>query len=352
MRKVHFIAMDTHGQTTDICVKTRVEQPGKRYHVATTIPHLRAVLEGVPRPRKLTFEEGPLADWLWRNLQGSVEEALVSDPRRNALIAKDGDKDDPIDAGKLCDLYLGGYLRAVHHPASLARQLCKQTVGLYHERVRERVRTANKIIGLCKRWGLIVWESDFAEAAARPAVLARLGSGAGQEVVQGHVALLWRSYDEAVAAEEQLRRELVKLGRAEPQVVRWQNLPGIAWVRGTTLLAYLDTPWRFKSKQALWKYLGIGLVRARSGAGPEVVRVERHVNRVLKNVIVGAAQTAIAKGNNPFAEQYRRWLAAGLSQRNARRNVARSLAGVLWGMWKTGRDYDPAQVGVLPAGVG
>lgn len=352
MRKVHFIAMDTHGQTTDICVKTRVEQPGRRYHVATTIPTLRAVLEAVPRPRQLTLEEGPLADWLWRNLQGSVDGALVCDPRRNALIAKEGDKDDPIDAGKLCDLYLGGYLRPVPHAATLGRQLCKQTVGLYHERVRERVRAANKVIGLCKRWGLIVWESDFAEPGKRAGVLGRLAGRPGQEVVRGHVELLWRGYDEAVWEQEQLRREVIKLGRSEPQVVRWTALPGIAWVRGLTLLAYLDTPWRFRRKQALWKYLGIGLVRARSGAGPEVVQVERQVNRVLKSVILGAAESALAQGDNPFAGQFARWSAAGLSRRNARRNVARSLAGVLWGMWKTGRDYDPAQVGRMSAGVG
>jgi len=40
-------------------------------------------------------------------------------------------------------------------------------------------------------------------------------------------------------------------------------------VRAATLLVYLDTPFRFKSKQALWKYIGIGLVRRRSGDGPE-----------------------------------------------------------------------------------
>ena len=84
MSVVHFIAMDTHSHSTDICVKTRANRPGRRFRVATTIPAIREVLEGVARPRKLTFEEGPLADWLWRNLQGDVEEAVVCDPRKNA----------------------------------------------------------------------------------------------------------------------------------------------------------------------------------------------------------------------------------------------------------------------------
>ena len=61
------------------------------------------------RPRTLTFEEGPLADWLARTLRPHVERVIVCDPRRNALIAKSGDKDDPIDAERLAQLLRGGY---------------------------------------------------------------------------------------------------------------------------------------------------------------------------------------------------------------------------------------------------
>ncbi len=174
MSGVHFIAMDTHCHSTDICVKTRANRPGRHWRVATTIPAIREVLESVPHPRKLTFEEGPLADWLWRNLREVVDETLVCDPRKNSLVNKDGDKDDPIDAEKVCDLYIQGFLRAVHHPESLRRQVCKQTVGLYHERVVQRVRQSNKVVGLLRRWGVVVREKDFAEAADRAALLERV----------------------------------------------------------------------------------------------------------------------------------------------------------------------------------
>ena len=119
-----------------------------------------------------------------------------------------------------------------------------------------------------------------------------------------------------------------------------------------TMLVYLDTAYRFKSKQALWKYLGIGLVREHSGSGGEFVHVELGANHVLKNAILGAAESAIMQGNNPFSEQFERWVGGGLSRRNARRNVARSLSGVMWGMWKNGGTYDPGLVGRSPAGAG
>jgi len=342
----HFIAMDTHGKTTDICCKTKVNAKERRWHVATTIPALREVLESIPRPRQVTFEEGPLADWLYRELKGSVDEALVCDPRRNGLIAKDGDKDDPIDAGKLCDLYCGGYLRPVHHGDSLARMVFKRQVGLYHERVAHRVSESNKIIGRLKCFGVVVKEKDFEAKTDRDGLLEKVGSAPELEVIKEQLRLLWKGYDTAVQQETLLRRQLLAAAREQEAIVRLTELPGVAWVRAATFVAYLDTPWRFKSKSALWKYLGIGLVRERSGEGREWVHVERACNRRLKSMILGAADCAIRQGDNPFARQHDHWLKGGLSPRNARRNVARGMAAVMWGMWKNGGVYDPHRVGL------
>jgi len=130
---------------------------------------------------------------------------------------------------------------------------------------------------------------------------------------------------------------------------RFVELPGIAWIRAATLLVWLDTPRRFASKSHLWKYLGIGLERRHSGTGPERLRVPSLVNRPLKSTILGAAKSAVAQGENPFADQYRRWLKQGLSPKVARRNVARSLAATLWGLWKNGSAYCPEWVGVAAA---
>jgi hypothetical protein len=102
----------------------------------------------------------------------------------------------------------------------------------------------------------------------------------------------------------------------------------------------------------LWKYLGIGLERKRSGNGPERLGVPVQAHRLLKCAILGAAKSAVAQGKNPFADQYRRWLDDGLSAKLARRNVARSLAATLWGLWKNGTAYRPEWVGLAAAALG
>ena len=340
----HFIAMDTHSYTTDICVKTRANTPGRRWRVNTTIPELRQVIESIRRPRHIAFEEGPLASWLYRNLKGDADKVTVCDPRKNAWIAKGSDKDDPIDAGKLADLLAGGYLKPVHHSDELGRDVFKAFIGSYHERVEHRVAAGNKVIGAFKRYGVVIRQKDFADKSLRDSLTERLGSDEAMAPAKLAINLLLESFDLARRHECKLRRELVRLTKDQELIVRLTALPGIAHVRAATLVAYLDTPWRFRSKQALWKYLGIGLTRKTSGDGPVYVGVHPASNKVLKNVILGAAKSAIRQGDNPFARQHQRWKEHGISPRNARRNVARSLAAVTWGMMKSGNAYEAQQV--------
>ncbi|HKB35274.1 MAG TPA: IS110 family transposase [Gemmataceae bacterium] len=344
--KTHFIGLDTHGQFCDVTAVNGKGEVVLRRRSKTNIPALVALLELVPKPRHLVIEEGPLADWLWRNLWSQVEQMVVCEPRRNRLIAREGDKDDPIDAEKLAQLFRGGFVKAVHHTATLERACLKQHVSLYQQQVRLRVHEGHRARSLLRQHGIIVRERDFAQSADRQDLLARLPTN---RTLREDLELLWQSYELAALHELRLGKRLVELAQQEEVVRRFQALPGIGWVRGLTLFVWLDTPWRFATKQALWRYLGIGLQRRRSGNGPERLGVPKQVNRPLKSTILGAAKSAAAQGDNPFADQYRRWRDEGLSARVARRNVARSLAVTLWGLWKNGSAYRPDWVGVAAA---
>ncbi|HEX3675499.1 MAG TPA: transposase [Rhizomicrobium sp.] len=348
MPVTHYIAMDTHSYTTEICVKTRANGPARRWNVPTTIPAILEVIESIKRPRHLTFEEGPLAAWLYRNLKHAVDRALVCDPRKNAWISKGGDKDDPIDASKLNDLLAGGFLKAVHQTEDLSREVFKQLVGRYHERVARRVSEGNKIVGWLRRWGVMVTAKDFADKSTRAQLLGRLPADAELEPVRIGLELMLGGYDHAVKQETRLRRELIKRAKKEEFIVRLEELPGISWIRASTFFVYVDTPWRFAGKSALWKYMGIGLTRSTSGNGPQSLHVDRKINRRLKSMILGAAKTVLERNgpDDPFAQQHRRWKESGLTPRNARRNVARNLAAVAWGMWKNGGVYEPKRIGM------
>jgi transposase len=339
MRTEYFITMDTHCRTTDVCVKTARGKLVRREHLATGIPQLRELIESVPRPRRVAFEEGSMAGWLYRNLKGCADELIVCDPRRNAYVAKDGDKDDPIDAEKLNDLYRSGHLRQVHQLDNEEKAAVKQVVGMYHDRVARRVAEGNQLLALGRRWGVMLKRSSLMDADSREWLKARLGEAKVPQRIITIAGDLWRSFEQAVEQEETLYKQVCEIARTDKVMARVTELPGYGPVRAATLITYLDTPWRFKSKTALWKYVGIGLRREKS-ANVEFICVEQACNRLLRSMVIGAAQNAIDQKENVFAERYARWMKAGLSSRNARRNVARDQVTAVWGMWKSDKAFD------------
>lgn len=275
MRAEHFIALDTHCSFSEMAVVNASGKVIEQTRSDTTIPAIVAALETVRRPRALTFEEGPLAGWLARNLQPHVDRLVVCDPRRNHLIAKDGDKDDDIDAEKLAQLLRGGYLKAVHQSKTLDRAILKQHIAFYHDRVRERVRQGHQAVAMLRRQGVFAKVSTLADDEQRRRLLKKLPQ---RKVLLTDFDLLWKMYELALEQEAQLREELIRLAKREPQVKRFTAVPGIAWIRAMTFYVYIDTPHRFRSKSALWRYCGIGLERKRSGTGPTKVRVAHGAN--------------------------------------------------------------------------
>jgi transposase len=336
MKRVYQIGFDVHCSFVEAAVLGPKGEV-RRARLPTAIPPLVEFLESVPHVRRLTFEEGAMAGWLYRNLRSAVDELVVCDPRRNRLVANDSDKDDPLDALKLAELYRGGYLKPVHHADTLDRAVAKQHVMLYHERVRQRVREANRIGALFRQHGVFVRERAFADPDDRPRLLNRLPP---HTLLRSDVNLLWEGYDVVAAQVQEMRRRLTRLARTIEPVCRFEEVPGLSWIRAMTFYVFVDTPWRFRKKAALWKYLGIGLDRRHSGVGPVFVKVSQQANRCLRNVILGAAETVVARANSPYAMAYERWtIQEGMSRRNALRNVGRLLAGTLWGMWKSGSAY-------------
>jgi transposase len=336
----HYIGADVHASTTELAFE-RNQRIVKRLRVPTTIPALREALGSVGRTKSLAIEEGPMADWLWRNLKDDVDELIVCDPRRNRLVSGDGDKDDGIDAAKLAELLRGGYLRPVHHPDSDKRAELKRWVALYHDRVKQAVREVNKIRMLGRQYGLRVPGRVLRGRKVQREWLGQLPSLA----LAKQLAVLLRGYEAMRQQVVAVKKELGRLAAGQEVVARWKELPGVGLIRAVTLLAYLDTPCRFGKVTKLWKYCGVGLEHCTSGTDkhgkPRAGRLQLawRVNRRLKNVVVGATMSAIRQKDTVFAGMYERLVQKGLTASNARHAVCRKLLAVLWGMWKNGSRY-------------
>jgi transposase len=342
---MYYIGADVHTNNTELAI----EQRGRivaRYSVPTSIPAISAVLSSIQGKKILAMEEGPMAGWLYRNLNEKVDQFVVSEPRRNKLITCEGDKDDKIDSGKLAVLLRGNYLKAVHHTSDSHRAHLKHWINLYHDRIRDAVRDINKIRACCRMHGVRIPRKVVRNQIRRHAWLSELDN----PVLKAQLHMLWIGYDATKAQVEIAKKQFSSYARKYPIIKSWCALPGVGLIRATTIFAYLDTPWRFKNRAKLHRYCGVGLVRMTSGKDkkgrpkPTRLKLPWAVNRRIKNAVMGAAITAIERGDNAFKNYYERMLSHGIASVNARHSVARKLVSTMSAMWKTGNEYDEALV--------
>ena len=337
----YYIGADVHNNSTELAIEKR-NKIVARYSVPTTIPAISNVLDSLQGRKYLAVEEGPMAGWLYRNLNKKVDRFIAADPRRNKLISSDGDSDDRIDATKLASLLRGNYLRAVYHSEDGQRCQLKHWVALYHDRVRDAVRHINKIRARCRMYGVQIPRSVLKDPLRRNQWLSKIKHPA----LAKQLNMLWIGYDATAKQTRVAKQQLIELSKKYPIVRFWKELAGIGLIRATTIFAFLDTPWRFKKKNKLWKYCGVGLQRSASGTDkkgrpkPARLKLPWAVNRILKNAVLGAALSAINQKSNAFRGYYERMVKDGVITSNARHAVARKLLTVMWGMWKTNSRFD------------
>ena len=137
-----------------------------------------------------------------------------------------------------------------------------------------------------------------------------------------------------------------------------RRIPFLGPVRVALLLATMQTPWRFRTKRHLWAYAGLAVVTRTSAEyehdgrrplrrkrAPMTRGLNHNHNRVLKDVLKGAATAAAARGG-PLQDLYHAMLARGMREELARVTLTRKLAALTLRLWKTGERYDPTKLTV------
>ena len=142
--------------------------------------------------------------------------------------------------------------------------------------------------------------------------------------------------------QEELLGHIRKQSRQYPEIKRFKQMPGIGTVHAATISAIVETPHRFAHKKKLWMYAGLGLAEKSSGEKVYSRSLTRSYNRLLKNALKQAAEAAIIAKDNQFIRQYLRlMIEKGMPSHRAKLTVARSILATIYGIWKSGEDYDP-----------
>jgi transposase len=336
-----YCALDLHHSHTTFEAQTAKGAVICRQDVPTERRHLIELARSVPGPKGIVVEESPMADWAMRVLQPYVAEMIICDPRRNRLISQDGDKTDDIDPGKLNELYRLGALRPVHHPVRQSMADLRAWVWAYHDQVKLVTAAKNKVKAAFRAAGLQYDEGNIYSAGEREAWLKKLP----RATVRDRIAELYGNMDELMLRRDRMHERLARIAKRHAVTKRFLGIPGYGPVRSLTFLVVVDTPFRFRSPQKLWKYAGLGLCKKQSGKADAKQRPGQQYNRRLKEVAWGATRHALYRSVvNPFQRMNERLRNAGLRESLAELTVARKLIAVPWGMWKSGTEYNPTLV--------
>ncbi|MGO9083616.1 MAG: IS110 family transposase [Candidatus Sulfotelmatobacter sp.] len=96
-RDIKYIGMDVHKEAVVIAVLNGSGKLVMESIVETKASSILQFIHGLQGELHVTWEEGTWASWLYDLLKPQVQEVLVCNPRRNALL-KEGSKSDKVDA--------------------------------------------------------------------------------------------------------------------------------------------------------------------------------------------------------------------------------------------------------------
>ena len=245
--------MDVHKEAIVIAVLNGSGKLVMESIVETKASSILQFIHGLRGELHVTWEEGTWAAWLYDLLQPQVQQVLVCDPRRNALL-KEGNKSDKVDARKLADLLRTGMLRPVYHGEHGLRTL--RELGRSYQTISQDLnRVMNRIKALYRGWSIPCAGTQVYAPRYREEWLHKI-EHAG---VRRRAELLYQQLDGLQALRRTLRPELLAESRKHKAAKLLRQIPCIGPIRAARLIALMQTPHRFRSKRQLWTYSGLGI---------------------------------------------------------------------------------------------
>jgi transposase len=335
------VSLDVHSETSQLVAVSEDGEILLEMKVSTQAEELRRIIEGIPGPKRVVLEQGPMSGMIHDALADVADEVISCDPTQNAWIARSEDKNDELDARRLAKLSRVGALREVYVPPEPYRTL--RSLLVHDLRLMQKITgVKNRIKGMCRRHEIRCHGVSVYREANREDVQKRLPNA----TLRWQMESLYRELDMLSTERVGAHRVLGRLCRDIPEVGLLTSIPGVGHLIARTLVAWIVTPSRFKSQNALNSYAGLGLGQGVTNWQPiGRARASKRGQRMLKRVIFLAARAAI-KGKNGFARRYQARIQDGWEDKKAIRDVARSILSTAAGMWKNGCEYDDELVSV------
>ena len=306
-------------------------------------------LKTISRTRHLCFEEGTQSAWLYEVLSPHVDETVVTvkQERRGA------NKDDARDALELADKLRTNSLKVRVYKEVGRYGRLRELTKVHGMQVRDSVRLQNRILSLYRSRGIDTNDSLY-HPDHRAEWIGKLPAR-----MQTAAESLLRQYDAVEPLRRETEKTMVKEARKQPEAKLLATVPGLGAIRVAYLMSIIVSPHRFRTREQIWQYAGLGVVMRSSsdwvqgGDGKwrkdqvqQTRGLTRHHNHELKAIFKGAATTVIGQAHKdcPLHRHYERMLENKTKPNLAKLTLARQIAAITLSIWKKEVAFDAAKL--------
>jgi transposase len=277
------------------------------------------------------LEAGSLSQWLHAGLTEEGFRVTVMEARHvRAAFAAMRVKTDRNDARGIAQLVRLGWFKAVHVKAPAAQE----TRVLLNGRqflVDKVTAIENSMRAALRNFGLKMGQVTRPKWASRARELS-----AGIPALEILVEALLKVREVLLRELRALDRGLLDAARSDPVVRMLMTAPGVGVIVALTFKSAVDDPARFRRAQDVGPWLGLTPSRYQSGRTDVVGRITRAGDAGVRTALYEAATTLL--GRVTRWSSLKSWgvrLARRSGIKKARVAVARKLAVVLLGMWRS-----------------
>lgn len=333
------IGLDLHKRESQLCI-LHADGTLEERRINTSRERFTAVLGELPRACIL-LEASTESEWVARHLESLGHEVIVADPNFAPMYATRSrrTKTDRRDARALMEACrLGAYRRA--HRVSDERRHVRAELCVREALVRTRSRFLGLAKSLIRRDGLRVQGSTARHAVARIRAL-ELSPALAAEL-EPLLEVLGPINEQIAAADHRISA----LEENDPIVALLATTPGVGPLTASAVVAVVDDITRFECAHTFEAFLGLVPGELSSGEKRRVGRITKAGNSRVRYLLVEAAWR-IMRSKQPDTEALRAW-AVNIANRRGKRiatvALARRLAGIMYAMWRDGKEFDETRI--------
>lgn len=316
----HYVALDWAQSNMAVAHMSRHSNEIETINVRSDVKALKTYLSNLKGKKILTFEESSPAQWLYTELNGSVDEIIVCEPYTNHLL-KSGPKNDRLDAIKLLRLLRADMLKPVFHCTDEFIDVRKVVSG-HRDLIISLVQLKNR----------------------RLAMFRAVGKKHGAELETEDERFVLKNLEELIELHEKVRLDYEakfrEIRRRNVMVQNLESLPGIGLIGAVRIASVVIDPKRFGHATAFWLYCGLQKYELMSGGKSYGKRSPRYC-RQLKDVFKTAALVSVRLSESPMKKYYEFLMKEkGFPEHQARHAIARRIATLAIGVMKSGKPFD------------